>query len=79
LTEDMVKEIKLVVREKIGAIAVPHVIQEASGLPKTRSGKVTRRILRKIADGDRNVGDTSTLIDENVINEIWKTRSNIKF
>lgn len=44
----------MLVREAIGAIAVPDTIQLAPGLPKTRSGKVTRRILRKIAEGDQN-------------------------
>lgn len=62
---------------KIGAIAIPDVIHEAPGLPKTRSGKVTRRILRKIAEGDTgaDLGDTSTLVDEAVIEQLWETRS----
>jgi acetyl-CoA synthetase len=55
----------------IGAIAKPDKIQFVSGLPKTRSGKIMRRILRKIAEGDfANLGDTSTLLDPNVVEEI---------
>jgi acetyl-CoA synthetase len=68
--------LKSIVREKIGAIAVPAVIQEAPGLPKTRSGKVTRRILRKIAEGDvgADLGDVTTLVDEAVIGQLWSSR-----
>ncbi len=55
----------------IGAIAKPDKIQMVSGLPKTRSGKIMRRILRKIAEGDlENLGDTSTLLDPNILDEI---------
>jgi acetyl-CoA synthetase len=55
----------------IGAIAKPDKIQFVSGLPKTRSGKIMRRILRKIAEGEtENLGDTSTLLDPNVVEEI---------
>jgi acetyl-CoA synthetase len=58
------------VRE-IGKIAKPDKIQFVSGLPKTRSGKIMRRILRKIAEGDTsNLGDTSTLLDPEVIEAI---------
>ncbi|KAH7722573.1 acetyl-coenzyme A synthetasecytoplasmic [Aphelenchoides avenae] len=76
LSEGLVLQLKNLVREKIGAIAVPDIIQEAPGLPKTRSGKVTRRILRKIAEGDRNadLGDMTTLVDESVITQLWSTR-----
>lgn len=59
----------------IGAIAKPDKIQFVSGLPKTRSGKIMRRILRKIAEGDTgNLGDTSTLLDPSVVEEIVKGR-----
>ncbi|CAG9537555.1 unnamed protein product [Cercopithifilaria johnstoni] len=77
LTDKKIEDLKLLVRKKIGAIAVPDVIQVAPGLPKTRSGKVTRRILRKIAEGDKAVdlGDTTTLIDETVIAHLWNGRS----
>lgn len=72
----MVTELKAVVRDKIGPIAVPDKIQLTPGLPKTRSGKVTRRILRKIAEGDvqADLGDMSTLVDPNVIDDLWKGR-----
>jgi acetyl-CoA synthetase len=56
---------------EIGKIAVPEKIQFVSGLPKTRSGKIMRRILRKIAEGDvSSLGDTSTLLDPLVVDEI---------
>ena len=56
---------------EIGKIAIPEKIQFVSGLPKTRSGKIMRRILRKIAEGDmKNLGDTSTLLDPFVVDEI---------
>lgn len=59
----------------IGAIAKPDKIQFVSGLPKTRSGKIMRRILRKIAEGEaENIGDTSTLLDPDVVEEIIKNR-----
>ena len=61
------------VRQVIGPIASPDKIQFAPGLPKTRSGKIMRRILRKIARGDtEDLGDTSTLADPSVVNEILK-------
>jgi len=64
-------EIKETVAKIIGAIAKPDKIQFVSGLPKTRSGKIMRRILRKVAEGDMsNLGDTSTLLDPNVVEEI---------
>ena len=60
-----------VVIEMIGPIAKPDKIQIVSGLPKTRSGKIMRRILRKIAEGDvNNLGDTSTLLDPSVVEDI---------
>ncbi|HSW64833.1 MAG TPA: acetyl-coenzyme A synthetase, partial [Dissulfurispiraceae bacterium] len=63
------------VREVIGPIATPDKIQFAPGLPKTRSGKIMRRILRKIAHGDvSNHGDTSTLADPAVVGELVKNR-----
>ena len=56
---------------EIGPIAKPDVIQIVPGLPKTRSGKIMRRILRKIAERDTtNLGDTSTLLDPSVVEEI---------
>jgi acetyl-CoA synthetase len=59
----------------IGAIARPDKIQFVTGLPKTRSGKIMRRILRKIAEGElENLGDISTLVDPTVVEEIKKGR-----
>jgi acetyl-CoA synthetase len=58
---------------QIGPIARPDVIQFAPGLPKTRSGKIMRRILRKIAEGDMaNLGDTTTLADPSVVADLVK-------
>ena len=71
--ETLRKEIIAEVNKIIGPIAKPDKIQIVSGLPKTRSGKIMRRILRKVAEGDvSNLGDTSTLLDPAVVNEIVK-------
>ncbi len=67
------QDIALTVSRVIGAIARPDKIQFVTGLPKTRSGKIMRRILRKIAEGETsNLGDTSTLLDPGVVDEIKK-------
>ncbi|HKU65124.1 MAG TPA: acetate--CoA ligase [Rhizomicrobium sp.] len=67
-------ELKKFVGHEIGPIAKPDVIQFAPGLPKTRSGKIMRRILRKIAEGDTSsLGDTSTLADPSVVDDLIKT------
>jgi acetyl-CoA synthetase len=64
-------EVKEIVAEKIGPFARPDKIQIVPGLPKTRSGKIMRRILRKIAEGDiSNLGDTTTLLDPGVVEQI---------
>jgi acetyl-CoA synthetase len=69
------KEITDTVNRIIGPIAKPDKIQLVSGLPKTRSGKIMRRILRKIAEGElQNLGDTTTLLDPGVVEEIKKGR-----
>ena len=63
-------------RKEIGPIATPDLIQWAPGLPKTRSGKIMRRILRKIAEGDvSNLGDISTLADPAVVEDLVKNRA----
>ena len=63
------------VRKEIGPIASPDAIQFAPGLPKTRSGKIMRRILRKIAEGDTsNLGDISTLADPAVVDDLVANR-----
>src|SRR5690606_40815531 len=65
------KDILETVSRLIGPIAKPDKIQFVSGLPKTRSGKIMRRILRKIAEGDmNNIGDTTTLLDPAVVEDI---------
>ena len=66
------------VRKAIGAFAAPEVIQWASGLPKTRSGKIMRRILRKIAAHEYDeLGDTSTLADPSVVEDLIKGHKNL--
>ena len=71
------KELRDWVRKEIGPIASPDLIQFAPGLPKTRSGKIMRRILRKIAEDDfSNIGDTSTLADPAVIDDLIENRQN---
>ncbi len=71
--DNLRKEIREVVSKIIGPIAKPDKIQFVSGLPKTRSGKIMRRILRKVAEGDTsNLGDTTTLLDPAVVDEIKK-------
>jgi acetyl-CoA synthetase len=67
------------VRAEIGPIATPDAIHFAPGLPKTRSGKIMRRILRKIAEGDvSNLGDTSTLADPSVVDTLIATKVVVK-
>lgn len=69
--ENLINEIKDMVAKIIGPIAKPDKLQIVPGLPKTRSGKIMRRILRKVAEGDTsNMGDTSTLLDPEVVNQI---------
>ncbi len=71
------KELVAWVRKKIGPIASPDLIQFAPGLPKTRSGKIMQRILRKIAEDDfGNLGDTSTLADPAVVQNLVDNRQN---
>ncbi len=77
--EDLRKELVHWVRKEIGAIAQPDKLQFAPGLPKTRSGKIMRRILRKIAEDDyANLGDTSTLADPAVVDSLIDNRQNRK-
>ncbi|MFA7095978.1 MAG: acetate--CoA ligase [Gammaproteobacteria bacterium] len=76
-SEELRKELVTLVRSEIGPIATPDIIQWAPGLPKTRSGKIMRRILRKIAANElENLGDTSTLADPAVVDELIKNRAN---
>ena len=76
-TEDVKKELIKIVREKIGPIATPDLIHFTSNLPKTRSGKIMRRILRKIAANEHDqLGDTSTLADPSVVEKLINDRLN---
>ncbi|WP_320006026.1 acetate--CoA ligase [Maridesulfovibrio sp.] len=69
--DDLIKDLRTHVRKEIGPLAAPEVIQFAPSLPKTRSGKIMRRILRKIVEGDTsNLGDTSTLADPSVVTDL---------
>jgi len=73
-TEALMQELKAYVASHLSPIARPDVIQFAPSLPKTRSGKIMRRILRKIASGDAELGDTSTLADPQVVDDLLKAR-----
>jgi len=74
-SEELKQELKQWVRKDIGPIATPDVIQWAPGLPKTRSGKIMRRILRKIAANECDgLGDTSTLADPGVVEDLIENR-----
>ena len=76
-TEELRKELVAHVRKEIGPIASPDLIQFSPGLPKTRSGKIMRRILRKIAEDDfGSLGDTSTLADPAVVDDLINNRQN---
>jgi acetyl-CoA synthetase len=76
-TEELRTELRNWVRTEIGPIASPDLIQWAPGLPKTRSGKIMRRILRKIAENDYgSLGDTSTLAEPAVVDDLIANRMN---
>jgi acetyl-CoA synthetase len=78
-SEALRKELVQWVRTEIGPIASPDLIQFAPNLPKTRSGKIMRRILRKIAEDEfSNLGDTSTLADPAVVDDLVTHRQNKK-
>lgn len=75
-TDELMAELKQHVRKEIGPIATPDVIHFTSGVPKTRSGKIMRRILRKIAAGETdNFGDTSTLLNPEIVDELLEKKS----
>jgi acetyl-CoA synthetase len=74
-SEQLKKDLVAQVRKEIGPIASPGKLQFVPGLPKTRSGKIMRRILRKVASGELSqLGDTTTLADPSVVEEIVKGR-----
>jgi acetyl-CoA synthetase len=76
-SDELRKELVGWVRKEIGPIASPDLIQFAPGLPKTRSGKIMRRILRKIAEDEfSSLGDTSTLADPGVVSDLIENRQN---
>ncbi|WP_405224076.1 acetate--CoA ligase [Lentisalinibacter sediminis] len=76
-SDEVLAELRQWVRKEIGPIASPDLIQFALGLPKTRSGKIMRRILRKVAENDYgNLGDTSTLADPGVVDDLIENRRN---
>ncbi|SFE63691.1 AMP-binding enzyme, partial [Roseivivax sediminis] len=76
-SDELKAELQAWVRQEIGPIAKPDLIQWAPGLPKTRSGKIMRRILRKIAENDHgSLGDTSTLADPSVVDNLIEHREN---
>jgi acetyl-CoA synthetase len=76
-SEELRRELVAWVRKEIGPIASPDLIQWSPGLPKTRSGKIMRRILRKIAANEHDaLGDTSTLADPGVVTELVENRQN---
>ncbi len=76
-SEELKEELVQLVRKEIGPFAKPDIIQWAPGLPKTRSGKIMRRILRKVAENDvDNLGDTTTLADPTVVDDIIENRVN---
>jgi acetyl-CoA synthetase len=78
-TDDLRKDLINHVRKEIGPLASPDKIQFSPGLPKTRSGKIMRRILRKIAEDDFGaLGDTSTLADPAVVEDLIANRQNKK-
>ncbi|MGF1561023.1 MAG: acetyl-coenzyme A synthetase, partial [Geminicoccaceae bacterium] len=75
-SDELKKELRNWVRQEIGPVATPDVIQWAPGLPKTRSGKIMRRILRKIAANETDaLGDTSTLADPGVVDDLVDNRA----
>lgn len=77
-SEELKEELVQLVRKEIGPFAKPDIIQWAPGLPKTRSGKIMRRILRKVAENEiDNLGDTSTLADPSVVDDIIANRANL--
>ena len=71
-------ELRNFVGKEIGPIAKPDLIQNAPGLPKTRSGKIMRRILRKVAEGDfENLGDTTTLAEPSVVSDLIENKKSL--
>ena len=77
-TGDLERDLKLWVRKQIGPLATPDFIHFTPGLPKTRSGKIMRRILRKVAEGDfENLGDTTTLAEPAVVSDLINNKKSL--
>jgi len=77
VTDELTKEVRNWVRSELSPIATPDILHWTKGLPKTRSGKIMRRILRKIAANEfDNLGDTSTLADPSVVDSLIEHRKN---
>ncbi|ADU61229.1 MAG: acetate--CoA ligase [Pseudodesulfovibrio sp.] len=77
-SDEIMKALKVWVRKEIGPIATPEFIQFADGLPKTRSGKIMRRVLRKIVEGSSDFGDTSTLADPSVVTDLVEGNKDLR-
>ena len=69
----------ILVRTKIGPFATPDIIQNSPGLPKTRSGKIMRRVLRKVAKNEKNIGDVTTMADSSVVDNLFENRPHVDF
>ena len=77
-SDELSTELRNFVGKEIGPIAKPDLIQNAPGLPKTRSGKIMRRILRKVAEGDfENLGDTTTLAEPAVVSDLINNKKSL--
>ena len=66
-------------RTKIGPFATPDVIQNAPGLPKTRSGKIMRRVIRQVAKNEKKIGDVTTMADSSVLKNLFENRPDVDF
>ena len=66
-------------RTKIGPFATPDVIQNAPGLPKTRSGKIMRRVLRQVAKNEKKIGNVTTMADSSVLKNLFENRPDVDF
>lgn len=66
-------------RTKIGPFATPDIIQNAPGLPKTRSGKIMRRVLRQVAKNEKKIGDVTTMADSSVLKNLFENRPDVDF
>lgn len=69
----------ILVRTKIGPFATPDIIQNSPGLPKTRSGKIMRRVLRNVAKNEKNIGDVTTMADSSVVDNLFENRPHVDF